>query len=73
MKLITMITIKGHFDDGKEWTAKRAVCLDSFKAKGGTNECVKVLKVSNDCVLPDGEFTPLFDDRGRVADVMRKG
>lgn len=68
MKLITTVDIKGHFENGDEWRAKRAIVKDSFKdKKGHVNEYVKILKVCEGVVLPDGEFTALYDDRGRVA------
>lgn len=68
MKLITTVDIKGHFENGDEWRAKRALVKDSFRDKAGNiNEYVKILKVKEGVVLPDGEFVALYDDRGRVA------
>lgn len=71
MKLVKTIDLKGHFDDGKPWTARRAICIDTFNGKGGTNETLKILKIPADITLPDGEFTPLYDEHGRVADIKK--
>lgn len=68
MRLITTVNIKGHFEDGKEWRAKRAIVKDTFKDKAGNeNEYVKILKVCENVILPDGEFDALYDRHGRIA------
>lgn len=68
MKLITTVDIKGYFENGDEWRAKRAIVKDSFKdKKGHVNEYVKILKVCKGVVLPDCEFTALYDDHSRVS------
>lgn len=68
MKLISTVEIKGHFENGDEWRAKRAFVQDSFKdKKGHINEYVKILKVKEGVNLPNGDFDPLYDDYGRVA------
>lgn len=71
MKLVNIVEIKGHFENGEQWRARRAICIDKFKSKGGDSECVKVLKVCDGVSFPDSEFTPLYDERGRVAAIQK--
>lgn len=67
MKLINTINLKA---GKKNYT--RAICMDSFENKEGeTIEFIKVLKVVEGVTLPNGDFTPLYDDKGRVADIKR--
>ena len=67
MKLINTLNLKA----GKN-NYTRAICVDSFKNKEGEIiEFIKVLKVVEGVTLPNGDFTPLYDDKGRVADIKR--
>ena len=71
MKVLYMTTINGHFDDGKEWTARRAFVLNTFEKGGKVNEYVTIEKVADNITLPTGEFDPLYDKRGRISGVIK--
>lgn len=50
----------------------RAVVRDSFKDKeGNCVEFLKICKVAADVRFPDGDFIPLFDSLGRIADFKK--
>lgn len=52
-------------------TYSRAVVRDSFKKDGDVVEFIKVYKVAPDVRFPDGDFSPLFDNLGRIADFTK--
>jgi hypothetical protein len=67
MKLEKLIT-NLHAGD-KTYT--RAIVRDSFKKEGDVVEFIKVYKVAPNVRFPDGEFVPLFDNLGRIADFAK--
>lgn len=71
MKVLFMTTIKGYFDDGKQWTARRALVLNKFEKGGKVNEFVTIEKVAENITLPDGDFEPLYDKRGRISGIIK--
>lgn len=67
MKLEKLIT-NLHAGD-KTYT--RAVVRDCFTKEGEVVEYIKVYKVASGVRFPDGEFVPLFDNHGRIADFAK--
>lgn len=63
MKLITYVK---DLKCGKK-TYARAVCRDSFRKGEDEIEVIKVYKVVEGVVFPNGDFIPLYDDKGRIA------
>lgn len=69
MYVVKIIDTKGS-NNGKEWTSRTAVCIDTFRSKDGGGEYVKTYKCTFDCPFPDpdSDVQPLFTERGKVAD-----
>lgn len=63
MKLVTYVK---DLKCGKK-TYARAVCRDSFRKGEDEIEVIKVYKVAEGVVFPNGDFIPLYDDKGRIA------
>lgn len=69
MYVITIIETKGK-TDGKDWVSRTAVCVDEFHGSNGSGEYVKTFKCTGSCPIPDADtnVSPLFNERGKVAD-----